>query len=91
MYSTQVTSILCSRLDLSNSQPRINTVMKKLNRSKQSLVADYVVRLLDEAVDISGLDLDSEEADFAEVELPVIEYAIKLLQARKKENEKIIS
>jgi hypothetical protein len=65
--------------------------MKKLNRSKQSLVADYVVRLLDEAVDISGLDLDSEEADFAEVELPVIEYAIKLLQARKKENEKIIS
>ena len=55
------------------------------------MVADYVVRLLDEAVDISGLDLDSEEADFAEVELPVIEYAIKLLQARKKENEKIIS
>ena len=65
--------------------------MKKLNRSEQSLVADYVVRLLDEAVDIRGLDLDSEEADFAEAELPVIEYAIKLLQARKKENEKIIS
>ena len=54
-------------------------------------MADYVVRLLDEAVDISGLDLDSEEADFAEAELPVIEYAIKLLQARKKENEKIVA
>ena len=63
--------------------------MKKLNKEEKELVADYIVQLLDETVDIKGIDSDSGEAVFAEAELPVIEHAIKLLQARKKENEKL--
>ena len=62
--------------------------MNKLNTSEKELVADYIVQLLDETVDIRDIDSDDESA-FAAAELPVIEYAIKLLEARKKENEKI--
>lgn len=63
--------------------------MKKLNASEKELVADYIVQLLDEAVDIEDIRDSVDERLFAVAELPVIEYAIKLLEARKKENEKL--
>jgi hypothetical protein len=66
--------------------------MKKiLNTDEKELIADYIVQLLDEVVDISHIEELDDEAEFAKAELPVIEYAIKLLETRKKENEKIIA
>lgn len=66
--------------------------MKKiLNTDEKELIADYIVQLLDEVVDISHIEELDDEAGFATAELPVIEYAIKLLETRKKENEKIIA
>jgi len=65
--------------------------MKNLTKTDKEIVVDYVVQLLDEAVDISHIDDLDDRAQFAEAELPVIEYAIKLLQDRKKENEKIVA
>ena len=64
--------------------------MKKLSASEKELVADHVVQLLDEAVDIEDIRNSDDERLFAAAELPVIEYAIKLLEARKKENEKLV-
>ena len=78
-------------IDLSNSNPDSIIVMKKLTKAEKEIVADYIVQLLDEAVDISHIEELDDEAGFAKAELPAIEYAIKFLQDRKKENEKIIA
>lgn len=67
----------------------INPVMKKLNADKKELVADLIAQLLDDTVDIEDIRNSDDERLFAAAELPVIEYAIKLLEARKKENEKL--
>ena len=69
----------------------MSTVMKKLTKTDKEIVIDYIVQLLDEAVDISHIEDLDDRSQFAAAELPFIEYAIKLLTDRKKENEKIIA
>jgi hypothetical protein len=66
---------------------------RKLTGDQKDIISDWVVRLLENTVDVSKLKFDEllQESLFAEAELPIIDYAIKLLEDRKKFNEKICS
>lgn len=64
---------------------------RKLTGDQKDIISDWVVRLLENTVDVSKLKFDEllQESLFAEAELPIIDHAIKLLEDRKKFNEKV--
>jgi hypothetical protein len=64
---------------------------RKLTGDQKDIISDWVVRLLEDTVDVNNLEFDEllQESLFAEAELPIIDHAIKLLEDRKKFNEKV--